>query len=120
MNDLLHWYAAKLIRVVDGDTVKLSVDVGFGFQFENTFRLAEINCPELPTVEGIAAKDYAQAWFTQRGGVCVIRSVKLDKFGRYLAHVCNAKNISETLNHAMVDLGLAVPFMVPKSKQEAK
>ena len=117
MTDLLHWYAAKLIRVVDGDTVKLAVDVGFGFSFENTFRLAEINCPELPTDAGKEAKRFTESWFTQHGGVCIIRSIKLDKYGRYLAHVCNAKEINETLNNTLVDVGLAVPFMVPGPKK---
>jgi endonuclease YncB( thermonuclease family) len=112
MQNLLHWYAAKLVRVIDGDTVRLAVDVGFGFSFENTFRLAKINCPELPTEGGIKAKEYAKAWFTQRGGVCIIRSIKLDKYGRYLAHICNAKEIAESLNCALIDAGLAVPFMV--------
>ena len=112
MIDVLHWYAAKLIRVVDGDTVRLAVDMGFGFSFECTFRLANINCPELPSTEGLKAKDYARAWFTQQGGVCIIKSIKADKYGRYLAHICNAKEIEETLNHLLIDAGHAVPFMV--------
>ena len=39
-------YRAKVVRVVDGDTVILSVDLGFRVQHEISVRLARINAPE--------------------------------------------------------------------------
>lgn len=112
MEDLLHWYAAKLIRVVDGDTVKLAVDMGFGNVHTANFRLAEINCPEINTDAGKAARDYVQSWFTRRGYVCLVKTVKEDKYGRYLADIRDAKNISDCLNDELVSQQLAVSYMV--------
>lgn len=112
MQDLLHWYAAKLIRVVDGDTVKLAVDMGFGNTHTDMFRLAEIDCPELPTEEGKRARDYVQSWFTCRGYACLIKSIKVDKYGRYLAHICDAKDVTDVLNESLIEAKLATPYMV--------
>ena len=112
MQDLLYWYEATLIRVIDGDTVKLRVDTGFGNLHTDTFRLSEINCPEINTDAGKIARDYTQAWFTRRGYACLLKSVKEDKYGRYLASIHDAKNIDDCLNDELVSQQLAVPYMV--------
>lgn len=48
-------YRASLVRVIDGDTVVLLVDTGFGGRHEVAIRVAGIDAPELPSVDGIAA-----------------------------------------------------------------
>ncbi len=50
-------YRARLVRVIDGDTVVLLVDTGFGSRMEATIRIAGINAPELPTFPGYEARD---------------------------------------------------------------
>jgi micrococcal nuclease len=36
-----------VIKVYDGDTITAQVDLGFHFNFTNSFRLARIDCPEV-------------------------------------------------------------------------
>ena len=39
----LYTYAAKVLKVVDGDTINVEVDVGFSMRFETNIRLRGIN-----------------------------------------------------------------------------
>jgi hypothetical protein len=40
----MYTYKAK-VKVYDGDTITVEVDLGFSFKFTNSFRLLRINCP---------------------------------------------------------------------------
>ena len=54
---------ALITRVIDGDTVKAVVDLGFGVNYQpNSFRLAGIDCPELrkDPEKAQAAKKYVE------------------------------------------------------------
>lgn len=67
---LLWTYRARGERVIDGDTVALVVDAGFGIfkgRTDNHFRIKGVNCPEVhgDTREaGLAAASYTAAWLT--------------------------------------------------------
>lgn len=102
--------SARLIRVVDGDTVKLRVDCGFGVFVEQTFRLAEVNCPELSTAEGKGARLFAESWFTKHAGECQVESHGRDKYGRWLGTIASVNDIHETLNGALLANSYAVPY----------
>ena len=52
MTDALWTYRARCARVVDGDTLELEVDLGFGARYEAAIRLLGVDAPELPTAEG--------------------------------------------------------------------
>jgi micrococcal nuclease len=43
----MYEYKASVIKVYDGDTITAQVDLGFHFNFTNSFRLARIDCPEV-------------------------------------------------------------------------
>lgn len=43
----MYQYSAKILKWIDGDTVRLTVDVGFHLSFTENFRLAGINTPEI-------------------------------------------------------------------------
>ena len=62
-NDWQWIFRAQLLRVIDGDTFRLHVDLGFHVSAEHAFRLADINCAELNTPEGKVARDFAEEWF---------------------------------------------------------
>jgi micrococcal nuclease len=103
-------YKAKCLKVVDGDTVDLEVDVGFKMSFKHRFRLAKINAPEIRGEEsenGLKTKD----WLTLHilGEELEIYSYKDkdDKYGRYLATIFFE---GEDINQKMVDLGLAKKY----------
>ena len=40
-------YKAKVVRVVDGDTVDLKVDLGFHISANERFRIKDIDTPEI-------------------------------------------------------------------------
>jgi len=87
----MYEYAATLVRVVDGDTIDVNLDLGFRVHFETRIRLARINAPER-YAEGKGGKE-ATAWLTEALPTAVnelmLRTAKplQDKYGRYLAEV---------------------------------
>jgi micrococcal nuclease len=105
-------YLAKVVRVIDGDTIEVEVDLGFKIKHTTILRLSGINAPELRTPEGVAAK----AWLVQRieGKSVAVRTMKdkKEKYGRYLAlveyHDEKYDNQWLCVNSVMVVEGMAV------------
>lgn len=111
-------YPAKVVEVVDGDTVDFSVDVGFSISVKERFRLLGINAPEkkLQTRQaGEAAMCHLILLLVDAcdaKGFVRIRTHKnkVDKYGRYLVVILFPDGTS--LNDRMVSDGHAVPYMV--------
>jgi len=65
--DFLFWYKAKVVHVVDGDTLDLDTDLGFRIAFRQRYRLYGVDTPELndpdPAVRerAVKAKEFVQA-----------------------------------------------------------
>lgn len=100
-------YRATVIRIVDGDTLHLDVDLGFDVRRQDSFRLYGINAPEMSTEEGKAAK----VWLAEalKDGVDMVTTHKdqREKYGRYLATLwVDGRNV----NQEMVKAGHAVPY----------
>lgn len=104
-------YEATVERVVDGDTLTLVIDVGFGTQVREKVRLRGIDCPELGTQEGDAAKRFAMK-LLPIGANVVIRSSKSDKYGRFIGDIFYTDKEGEQryLNNEILKAGLAVPL----------
>lgn len=85
----MYEYQAQLIRVVDGDTVHMRVDLGMNISVEATLRLVGVNCPEHGTPEGEAATAFTTDWLAAHGPRFVVQTTKdkREKYGRYLARV---------------------------------
>ena len=86
----MYEYRAKLVKVVDGDTLDLEVDLGFGVKKVDRFRLAGINTPELNRKDereaGLAAKAFVEEWFEGEEYVMIDTfKDKKGKYGRYIA-----------------------------------
>ena len=89
----MYTYAAKLIEVVDGDTVDLLIDLGFGVHVKERCRLYGIDAPEMPTEAGKIAKAYLESLIGAATGELYVATRKMtrkpkektDKYGRYLA-----------------------------------
>tara|TARA_B100002019_G_scaffold235633_1_gene210028 strand:+ start:613 stop:1020 length:408 start_codon:yes stop_codon:yes gene_type:complete len=105
-------YKCKLVRVVDGDTVDVDIDLGFGVWLrKQRIRLYGIDTPESRTsdpiekVYGNAAKDFLVKW--TGAGELRIKTHKdaKGKFGRILGELWTFDtNINQTLvdNHHAV------------------
>lgn len=105
-------YEATIIKITDGDTAKLSADLGFGITAKITIRWLGINAPELTTPEGKTARDALNAKLPP-GIVCTITTVKdpslsKEKYGRYLATFTLADGTN--VNEWLVKSGYAVPY----------
>ena len=81
----------KVLRVVDGDTIDVEIDVGFKFTTRQRFRLYGINTQETRTRDKLEKKGGTKAklWLRNklRGKQIAIETKKQEKYGRYLAVV---------------------------------
>ena len=100
-------YKATVVRVVDGDTVVLVVDLGFSVSVQEKFRLAHINTPEKVDKEGWAKATGRISELLPKGGACVIRSLGQDKYGRWLGEIYVGDLY---VNGTMLAEGLAVAY----------
>lgn len=82
----LYTYRATILRVVDGDTLWVRVDLEPGRWVKQKLRLRDVDCPEIATPAGRAAKRFTEARVTQARGVTIC-TTKPDKYDRYLADV---------------------------------
>ena len=94
---------AALDRVVDGDTVEMTLDLGFNIFYKVEVRLGGIDTPEKNTPEGKIVKAKVEEWL--RGKVLVLNSKELDKYGRVLGDVSTEKG--ESLNKWLIENGFA-------------
>jgi len=106
---------AILLRVIDGDTVDLRIDLGFRVWIEQRVRLLGVDCPEMtgPTrAAGMAAKTATEMWFRTASAI-VVQTVldKRDGFGRVLARICKQHGDRGDLSQWLLDNGYAVPYV---------
>lgn len=82
---MLFEYGAELVRVVDGDTLDLRVDLGFRMYSVQRFRLLNYDAPEKKG-ETLEMARQAQARLEQMIGTHRLQLVsqKADDFGRWL------------------------------------
>lgn len=110
----LYTYRAKIIRVIDGDTVVANIDLGFRtWLHDEHLRLYGIDAPERGSDKSEAA---TQALRDRIEGqtiyICTIKAKRSDSeatgsFGRYLVTIHDG---SENVNDWLVQLGLAADY----------
>ncbi len=111
----LHTYKAYLDRVVDGDTVHVTLDLGFKIKHKEILRLAKIAAPELATEAGKESCEALQR-ILKNVPFLVIKTNKTDIYGRYVADVFlgwegeeDPQKVAEEgvyLNQQLLDLGV--------------
>ena len=112
----MYEYKCKMVKVVDGDTIDVDIDLGFGVWMRNQrIRMHGIDTPESRTRDleekkyGLAAKDFLIKW-TNAGGL-TLKTHKDDrgKFGRILGEIwCFDTNVNEKMieeHHAVRYMG---------------
>ena len=121
-------YSCKIVRVVDGDTVDVDIDLGFGVWMHNErVRLHGIDTPESRTRDleekkfGLLAKDQV-AHFLPKGSIQTLVTVKdkAGKFGRILGKfkiVDPVTAYDTTVNDWMIKEHHAAPYF-GQSKDE--
>ena len=112
----MYEYKCKILRVVDGDTVDVDIDLGFGvWMHKERVRINGIDTPESRTrdkeekVRGLLAKKYLSESL-KKGKKLVLKTYKdyeTGKFGRILGDVwIDGKSI----NAQMIKDFMAVPY----------
>ena len=110
-------YVATIDRVVDGDTLLVMIEVGFGIIVHQRLRLRGINCPEMSTPEGVRAKKFVEKLLPESSTI-VIKSHKnkRDIYGRFVVDVFFSKGVDDAsailkdstyLNQLLLDEGHA-------------
>lgn len=116
-------YRAKVTRVVDGDTIDVVTDLGFGLDMAMRLRLLGVDAPETTgetAAAGAAATAFTKNWLVEHQDidqwifVATIKSRqdrdKADSFGRYLAMVWDMGKTAN-LNEALLTNGFGVPYV---------
>lgn len=108
-------YKAKIVNVVDGDTVDAIIDVGFQITMAQRLRVNRINTPETNSKdELIKAKALAAREFTSQALLnkeVIVSTRKSDAFGRYLAEIYYLENGEQkNLSDVLLTQGLAVVY----------
>ena len=113
----MYEYKATLVRVIDGDTYWLMVDLGLRVFHRDKFRLLDVDTPEVygknrEPERGGAASQFVKDWFAKHGGEVVVKTHsaltrKGDEkktFDRWLAEVFSPDG-KESLGDAIVEAG---------------
>jgi len=124
-------YKAELIRVVDGDTIrlKLSKDINVGFYITQTistemnFRLAGIDTPEVRgrnKKRGLEVKQHVEDILTAADSMRAVTH-KPDKYGRWLVDLFVSASGDNSVEFSLADhliaLGMGVPYFGGKKKK---
>ena len=124
----MHEYNCTIRRVVDGDTVDVDIDLGFGIWVHNErVRLYGIDTPESRTRDleekkaGLFAKDVVLHYLPE-GSKQVLRTHKdkVGKYGRVLGEFVIYDSLADrhtTINQFMIDHKIGVEYS-GKSKDE--
>ena len=121
----MYEYKAVVDRVVDGDTIDVTIDLGFSVWKKMRVRMEGINTPESRTRDleekerGLAAKARLQEVLEYNDNHCILKVSGLGKFGRALAtvHVRSLSPIATessmtliNVNKQLIEEGHAVAY----------
>lgn len=79
-------YRATVVRVIDGDTYELQIDLGYRVTTTQAIRLYGWDCPELPTPEGKATAASAAALLAAAHTV-IVENTGIQSFARWVGKV---------------------------------
>lgn len=106
-------YKGKVLRVVDGDTLQLSVEVWPGLFEKTLFRIKGVNAPEIhervspcEKEAGLKAKKFVED-FVAGADYVTVDNIGKEKYGRALGNLFVGEI---SLGAALLNAGLAVEY----------
>ena len=100
-------FRVKVLRVIDGDTLKVDINLGLGIWLRGqSVRVYGIDCPELPTPAGSNALALTSG---VAGELATIVTWGRDKYGRILGSL--APDVGPDLATRLLDAGLAREYL---------
>jgi micrococcal nuclease len=115
---MFEYYVKEIIKVVDGDTIDVDIDLGFDISFTSRVRLSGIDTPESRTLNkmekalGLEAKAYLKNKINSAKNI-VIKTEKInssEKYGRILGWLY-LDNSAVSVNEQMILNGYAWKYM---------
>jgi micrococcal nuclease len=103
----MYEYKATVIRVIDGDTVDVDIDLGFSIHTHQRVRVNGIDAPERYTPEGRLAAAFLSSYLSPGTPIVTstVKAVSTEKYGRYLADIILPNGFS--VSSLMLDQGHA-------------
>jgi len=115
----MYEYRCKVVKIVDGDTVDVDIDLGFGVWLKKErIRMFGIDTPESRTRDldekkyGLMAKDYITKLLDDEGGIVLkTRKDAEGKYGRILGELWRTTDFADTsINELMIKNHHAVSY----------
>ena len=116
----MYEYRVKVVKIIDGDTVDVDIDLGFGVWLKKErIRLFGIDTPESRTRDldekkyGLMAKDFITSLLSDEGGI-VLKTHKdaEGKYGRILGELWRTTDLADqSINEYMIEKHHAVRYM---------
>ena len=109
----MYYYKVDILRVVDGDTVDVRLDLGFNVWHKCRVRMVGINAPESRTrdleekARGLAAKQFVKDTLAKHENSFILQSHGVGKYGRCLGEIILNK---VNLNDLLITEGHAVKY----------
>ena len=106
------YFVKSVDRVVDGDTIDISIDLGFDLTKKERVRLAGIDTPEKRTKDqkekemGYQATEFLEMHVMEEKKLNV-KTEKEGKFGRMLGWLYKSETDTTSINQIMIDKGYA-------------
>ena len=116
----MYEYRCTVVKIVDGDTVDVDIDLGFGvWMKKQRIRLYGIDTPESRTRDleekkyGLAAKEFLTGMLDDKAGITLkTHKDKEGKFGRILGELWRNTNYADqSINEYMIEKHHAVRYM---------
>ena len=104
----MYTYNAKVLKIIDGDTIDVLIDVGFHINITHRLRVARVDAPELAGAThdaGVAVKEWLMDQILDED--VLIKTEKSDSFGRYIAEV---QYRGVNVNDEMLELKLVTQY----------
>ena len=109
----MYKYKARLVRVVDGDTIDCILDLGFDVSIKERVRLKGLDTPETRTKDlnekrlGLEAKKFVEDMFQDKGNDVIIETeYRRGKYGRTIGTITFQDDT--VLNEMLITEGHAV------------
>lgn len=93
-------YEARVKRIIDGDTMILTVDLGFKIWTEINVRLARIDTAEVVNFGLAGVEDRARMYvesFCPPGSTVVVTISRAEKYGRWLGEILFSPGVEERM-----------------------
>lgn len=115
----MYEYRCEVVKIIDGDTVDVDIDLGFGVWLrKERIRLYGIDTPESRTRDkeekkyGLAAKKFLTGMLDDKGGIILKTQKDAEgKFGRILGELWRTTDYADkSINDYMIEKHHAVAY----------